>query len=58
MAKQGIRLHPGCAPHHVKEIISRHGGRVWVESSEGSGSTFYVRLPLLQSPRTDRSKDN
>lgn len=28
-----------------KEIIERFGGRVWAESTEGSGSTFFVALP-------------
>jgi signal transduction histidine kinase len=29
----------------VKSIVERHGGRVWVDSKLGKGSTFYVELP-------------
>jgi light-regulated signal transduction histidine kinase (bacteriophytochrome) len=28
-----------------KKIAERHSGRMWVESSLGTGSTFYVALP-------------
>ncbi|MCI0554352.1 MAG: ATP-binding protein [Anaerolineae bacterium] len=32
----------------VKSIAERHGGKVWVESELGKGSTFHLQVPLEQ----------
>ncbi|MST87278.1 cell wall metabolism sensor histidine kinase WalK [Lactobacillus porci] len=29
----------------AKEIVTAHGGRIWADSREGHGSTFYISLP-------------
>jgi two-component system sensor histidine kinase/response regulator len=28
-----------------KLVVERHGGRIWVKSAEGQGSSFYIELP-------------
>jgi two-component system, sensor histidine kinase and response regulator len=37
-----------------KLVVERHGGRIWVNSAEGKGSSFYIELPAdpkyLDSP--------
>ena len=36
----------GCGLSVVLRIVKTYGGRIWVESAPGQGTTFHVQLPL------------
>ena len=38
----------GIGLYICSEIMRRHKGRMWVQSSKGQGATFYMSLPLAQ----------
>jgi two-component system sensor histidine kinase VicK len=50
-----FRAHAG-TPHDVggigvglfvaREIVTQHGGRIWFESTENAGTTFFIELPI------------
>jgi len=48
-ARNAISIEPnetGLGLYITKSIIEKHGGRIWFESKEGEGTTFFIALPI------------
>ena len=48
----------GLGLYLCRELVEQHGGHIWFASIEGAGSTFFIRLPLLQdtSPSSEAER--
>ena len=48
--RPGDRRGAGLGLSIVRGIVEAHGGRIWVESSEGKGTNVFFTLPLQRAP--------
>lgn len=56
-ARDGRGAGAGLGLAIARGIVEAHGGRIWVESRVGAGSTFHFTLPVTPEPAVPRGGD-
>ncbi|WP_170229698.1 ATP-binding protein [Polyangium fumosum] len=46
----------GLGLYICRDIVERHGGRIWTQSEVGQGSTFTIALPLEGRPQEEQAR--
>ncbi len=50
------RISTGLGLYFCKMIVEAHGGKIWVESKLGEGTTFWFTVPLAEKQESQRLK--